>query len=272
MSNKIKVCIGMLVTVILICLLFIYAPPTVLIPALAALAFTGVSAFLWFFFNDNRKIMTIILIASLLCLPTHQRVYAQPSKDVVSLVMGCFVVGLGTVVVVGLWYACKKLPPPPGTCPCGCGISGCPCNANNVASNWAPPAPPTSGPPVVTNPPAASKTLLSTSKPTMPQIQYVTSGVRTTSGNFVDVSGNPWTYLDSWSFTLQSSTNLPEWKSTFTFNGYDINTGGVFLQVVSNNIPIYNAFYTDANNTNNALPINFTSGLKPKEFFRAVCQ
>lgn len=215
-----------------------------------------------------RWFITILLSLCLVLHPTEVR--AGPGKDMTLFV--CLMVVVGGVLIGGIWYACNKIPKP-GSCPCGCGVTNCPCNANEENSNWGPTLPPTNGTTVVVNPSTVGKTKTSTGG-LLPLLDIEVTALFTNNGTFADSQNNQYAYQGGYGFALQSSTNLVEWPGLYRITVWNaVSPFGCLVSVTSNDVPIYTAFYTQPQNTNNSLPIDLPPNMgQPKQFFRTMCQ
>jgi hypothetical protein len=256
MKPKNKFLVGMAAYALLHTLCCLFFGPRAMIWILGITAALCFARMLWMDVHRRRKrLLTGLVIASLVFLPVKP-VPAQ-EKDMVIFVCGMLVVGV--IIVGGLYYTCKKLPPP-GACTCGCGLVGCSCA--DIGQSAVGPLAPTVGN-IVTNPPAVTAPAAK-----MPPLYY--EGYGNPGGSFVDGQGQPWTFLDAWSVELESSTNLVNWTKRFKISAFNINTGGLLVSLSTNGVPVFSAFYTNPLNPANSMPVEITSN--PKEFFRIACQ
>ncbi len=203
----------------------------------------------------SRKIITALLIAALVTIPAPVR--SQEKENTVAV---CVVLAFGAVVFVSLLYVCKKLPPPPGTCNCGCSSTGCPCGGLGEAQNVLPFHAPSG--PIVTNPPSAMQI----------------AGTRLTyngftplgPGSIIDDQGNTWNYGNAFKLSLQSSVDMTNWQTAFDVTGWLTTDSGLLVAVRSNNVTLINAYFSNAVNPTNGLPLDLPGG--SKRFYRIACQ
>lgn len=204
----------------------------------------------------KNKLLTALLVAAIIILPDRIRADGPEKENTVAV---CAVVAMGTIAVIALWYACKKIPPPPGTCPCGCGVSYCSCTGSGNAPEGLSLIPPAGA--IVTNPPAAAQAGT--------KLQY--DGFTPFGpGSLVDDQGRPWNYSAAFSFSLQSSVDLINWQYALTVNGWLTTDSGALFAIRSNGVTLANAYFTNARSPTNGLPLDLPGG--QKRFYRIACQ
>lgn len=192
------------------------------------------------------KPITLTLIVCLATLsPTTAP--AQHREFVEEGVCAIIVAGVGAFVVYGLYQMCKKIPGVP-------------------PANPPPPPPPTNPPPVLnptnmppTNPPPKKHwwnfaTLDGTRIPRWDISNYHIAD------NFSGLE-----YHTLCSLTLQSSTNLTQWRDEYNATGW-ISDAGVFFAYYQRGSNVLNTYCTMG--TTNFAAIDIGTGEEPRKFYR----
>jgi hypothetical protein len=194
-------------------------------------------------------LISVLLCAALLFISPTPTVQAQPHRDVIEyLIVGALVIGVGAVVIIGLKTMASKIPAP-----------------------TPPPAPPTNPPPVMnpTNAPPTNnppkpwyKRIFSFSSSAIPQ--YNISTFQLTDQQSTEKA---LVYYDTLiSFSVQSTTNLIDWKYECTVTNW-ISASGMFSAYYRDGVNITNT-YTHGSGWTNYVPIDIGSGDEAVKFFR----
>lgn len=187
--------------------------------------------------------MLILCLATLSPTPTP----AQHREVVEEGICAIIAAGVGAFIVYGLYQMCKKIPGSPPADP--------------------PPAPPTNPPPVLnptnappTNPPPKRK-WYQWGKPIASQnIPRWDISSYHISDNFSGLE-----YHTLCSLTLQSSTNLVDWRAEYNATGW-IGDAGIFFAYYQHGSNVLNTYCTMG--TTNFAAVDIGSGEEPRKFFR----
>ncbi len=203
-----------------------------------------------------KTVVTFLLIVSLTVPCLAQNNDPPPPDDNPGgnmLALACVVVVVGAVVIYGLWKMCQKIPSPGAPPP--------------QHTNAPPTIPPhgTNQPPVKTNPPP--RRALS-SVPLLPsELDSIPAYTISALGYPDEVQGG--TYIYTWAFSVQSSTNLLDWQRTVDVRVFESSSGGQLWAAYQDGTNLYNAYFTNRSATNN-LPVDFGLPDEDRQFFRLM--
>lgn len=202
--------------------------------------------------KTHNAVIAVLICASLVSLSPTSPSQAQSSgpKIVAQVVCGILVIGVGVVIYFGLKKMCANIPSP-------------------GAPPTPPPAPPTNPPPIMNptnSPPSTNK------PPWWKRIFNMTdnnaSAFNISTYSIVDIYGAPKDlayYHTLVSFTLQSSTNLVDWRDELSVTQWVSDYG------------VFNAYYQGGSNvlntysglgTTNYVPLSIGTGDEPMKVFR----
>lgn len=189
---------------------------------------------------------TVALIAGLCLLGTPQSAPAQDDQPPFGIECGIalVIIGIGVVVTVSLWRTCQRcLPPtePPAQPPATNSIP----KTNSVPS---------------TNSPSHHKL------PKLTDASFAYYDVSSMTLSNTDTSGN--SYRVWFTGTVQSSTNLNNWKNEITVNGWASSTEVITVYTV-NGVPVSTNWTTLGSGTN-VVEIPSLNADEPQKFFRVV--
>jgi hypothetical protein len=187
-------------------------------------------------------IITSILCLAIILMPSDAKPQEKPPSTVV---MGCLVLVIGTIVVIGLVHLCKKIP----------------------AMNGSNDPPPTNPPPIMnpTNRPSWTKEQRRMHLD-WPQVPTISVSIPDPYAQHPSATGS--TFTIKWSVTIQSSTNLRDWHDALAMTVWESDSGGAFYACARNGTN--QTFYFTQQTGTNSIPVDFTDATAEKEFFRLV--